>query len=116
MIQMAPIARAARLLAAIWAMISILGLSAQAAPVIVRIDLLNACGPPPFDCLAILVYSTQAAGKVLTLEISRDGGATWEWTGSSAGVASADQVSLLTYGVLRFTDDVPVLMFRTVEY
>ena len=94
-----------------------LALRAAAAPVILQFQAQNICGPPPEeDCPAIVIWSTHAAFTVLTLEISRDGGTTWEFTGSSAGFTDRDQVSILSYGILRFTDNVPALMFRTVEY
>jgi hypothetical protein len=92
-------------------------LSAKAAPMIVAVQTVDHCGgPPPFTCPGLDIASTHAAGRVLTLEISRDNGVTWEFTGSSAGVADQDQVSKLSYQFLFWSDDVPMLLFRTVEY
>lgn len=70
-----------------------------------------------FDRDIIVVTSTQEAGKVLALEISRDGGTTWEYTGSSAGVYPTNTTTHLSYQTQWWTDDgLPILMFRTVEY
>ena len=58
----------------------------------------------PEASVSIIFSVTQRAGTVLTLERSRDGGATWEPNvGDSAGVGM-DQITDLSYGVQRFED------------